>query len=388
VVAAKYAFSERWEDAHLLARASAPKATFDPTNAEEKKWWTKQLAGFAQALAALPIIDGTSQSLPAISSDGPCADFVIPRLRPDSTTDETTVERLWPLVGTCTELMPPRKELAVEWTEIAEGWHSLGLDISRITVSSLAEWVRDEAEKLDELHLEGDKTDWLAEFLDVVGECWSKRTGVELSVLTALMPDQNQYLRAPSALHRDVGISAPLKDICQAIGYDVRGKLLLNEIEETAARKNLSYLPAALKQAVPTSLSEGQVIDEAVKYLDEGLPEDEECDEESVDLQHGTALLLEYLWKSQGKNAAAVAKKVPLITSNRLAARWSHDRMMMAPVRSWHEVAQPFATAYPPQRVLADFFAGDSDEQLPDIVPALVEFGMAIADPITRPSIP
>jgi hypothetical protein len=94
-------------------------------------------------------------------------------------------------------------------------------------------------------------------------------------------------------------------------------------------------------------------------------------------------LLLHYLWTSQGKSAAAIAKKVPLITSNELAVRWSHDRMMMAPVCSWHEAARPFADAYPPQRVLADFFAGDADEELPDVVPALVEFGIAIADPIT-----
>lgn len=159
--------------------------------------------------------------------------------------------------------------------------------------------------------------------------------------------------------------------------------MLLSDIEELAAKKKLQYLPAALTQAFSTSLSEVQVIDEAVKHLDESLPEDEECDEESVSLQHGAVLLLDYLWKSQGKSAAATAKKVPLVTSNELSARWSHDRMMMAPVCNWHEAAQPFAVAYPPQRVLADFFAGDADEQLPDIVPALVEFGMTIADPIT-----
>jgi hypothetical protein len=382
VVAVKYAFSEGWEDAHLLACASTPKATFDPTNTEEKTWWTNQLANFAQAIAALPIVDCTSHSLPAISSV-PYADFVIPRLLPGSATDETTVERLWPLVSTCTELMPPRRELAFDWTEIAEGWHSLGLDISRITVSSLAEWVSLDAQDLDAIQVEGDKTEWLANFLDVVGECWGKRAGVELSVLTDLMPDQNRHLHPPSELHRDVGISAALKDICKAIGHDVRGKLLLRDVEEMANSKSLKYLPSLLKQAFPTVLSEAQVIDEAVNYLDEALPEDEECDAETVDLRHGTAQLLDYLWKSQGKNAAAVGKKVPLITSNELSVRWSHDRMMMAPVCSWHKAAQPFATAYPPQRVLADFFAGDGNKELPDIIPALVEFGMAIADPIT-----
>jgi hypothetical protein len=66
-----------------------------------------------------------------------------------------------------------------------------------------------------------------------------------------------------------------------------------------------------------------------------------------------------------------------------LQVRTGHDRMMMAPVCNWDEPAKPFAAAYPPQRVLADFFAVDSDEEPPDIVPALVEFGIAIADPAT-----
>jgi hypothetical protein len=382
VIAVKHAFSEAWTDAHLLARASAPATAFDPTNPDEKTWWTKQLAGFAQALAALPIVDCTFQSLPAISEDF-YADFVIPRLLPNSNTDETTVARLWPLVARCTELLPPREDVAVEWTEIAEGWHSLGLDISRITVSKLAEWVRGDTEELDELNLESDKTEWLAKFLDIVGECWSKRTGVELSVLEGLMPDQNRHLHPPSELHRDVGISAALKDICKNIGHDVRGKLLLGDIEEMATEKNLQFLPAVLKQAFPASLSEAQVVDEAVKHLDQGLPEDEDCDDETEDLRRGVVLLFDYLWQSQGKSAAAIAKKLPLVASNDTAVRWSHDRMMMAPVCSWHESAQPFADAYPPHRVLTDFFAGGDDEELPNIVTPLVEFGIAIADPIT-----
>ena len=36
VIAVKYAFSEGWNDAHLLARASMPTTAFDPTNAERK----------------------------------------------------------------------------------------------------------------------------------------------------------------------------------------------------------------------------------------------------------------------------------------------------------------------------------------------------------------
>lgn len=383
ILAVKYAFREKWTDAHLLVRASVPPTAFEPTNTDEKAWWTKQLTAFAKALAALPVVDCTQVFLPALRSEDVYADFVIPRLLPNSTTDETTVARLWPLVDCCTELVPPREDLAVDWTEIAEGWHSLGLDISLITVSTLAEWVRGEAEELDKLRLQDDETEWLAKFLDIVGECWNKRSGVEFSVLEDLMPDQNRYLRPPSELRRDAGISAVLKDICNDIGHDVRGKLLLSEIERMAAEESLLFLPVVLKQAFPLSLSEAQVVDEAVKHLDSSLPEGEDCNDEMVDLSHGVVLLLDYLWNSQGKNAAAVAKKLPLIAANGTAVRWSHDKMMMAPVCSWHVSARPFADAYPPHRVLADFFSGGGDEELPNIVTPLVELGIAIADPIT-----
>ena len=124
------------------------------------------------------------------------------------------------------------------------------------------------------------------------------------------------------------------------------------------------------------------MIDEALKHLDEGLPEDEGC-EESVILQHGTVLLLGYLWETQGKNAAAVAKKVPLHhvqwTCCEVEPR-SYDDGSSAQLAG---SGATICSCLPPQRVLAGIFAGDSDGKLPDIVPALVEFGMAIADPIT-----
>lgn len=380
--AVKYAFNEGWKRAHLLAYAAAPQSAFDTTNVEERDWWIEQLARFAKRLAVFPIVEGVSQRWPAMDPEGPCADFVVPRLLPDSLSDETTVDRLWPLVAATSNLLPPRQDLASDWTAIAEGWHSLRLDLARITVSDLAKAVRDEATTLTELQIEGDPAEWLAGFLDVVGECWSKRKGVEPSVLAELLPDQNHHLRSPSELYRDAGISPALKDICRALGHDIRGRLLLGDLEEIGARKELHHVGDALRQVVPASLAENQVIDDAVRHLDESLTEDEEYDEESRRKAHGTARLLDFIWSSQGKAAASVAKKVPLIASDGRAVRWSHDRMLMAPISRWHETARPFAAAYPPRRVLADFYAGNAGEGVADIVPALVEYGIAIADPI------
>src|SRR4029079_12752254 len=144
------------------------------------------------------------------------------------------------------------------------------------------------------------------------------------------MPDQNRHLHSPSELRRDGGISDALKDICHDIGQDVRGKLLLTDLEEVGAKKKLEHLAKALTQALPAILSEAHVIDDAIKHLAENLPEDEECDGDSVTFQHGTVHLLDNLWSSQGAAAAATARKVPLIAGNQYAVRWSHDRMMMA----------------------------------------------------------
>jgi len=124
VLAVKYAFAAKWENGHLLARASNPTTAFNPSDVGEKQWWTEQLSVFAQALARLPIVKCTAGDLPAVTDadEGQFADFIIPRLWPASTEDETTVERMWPVVAACTELDPPTEELASDWTEIAEGW--------------------------------------------------------------------------------------------------------------------------------------------------------------------------------------------------------------------------------------------------------------------------
>jgi hypothetical protein len=385
VIATEYASDENWLDAHVLACANVPLAAFDPTSTEERKWWTDILTGFAELLAELPIIQTSQFLLPAITADDSrYANFVVPRLLDNSAADETTVERLWPLIAACTELFPPREDLALDWTRIAEGWHSLGLNLSRITLEELVYWViADSAERPDELRVYDNPTEWLACFLDVVGECWSNRSGVELSILSELIPDQNKQLRAPAELYRDDGVSVQLKDICESIGQDIRGRLLLSDLERIAAERKLNYFPAAINKAIQKSLSEAEVIEEAIKYLCDALPDGDECDQASINLQHGIVRILNHLWKSQGANAASVARKLPLVTSDGCAVRWSRERTMMAPVSNWHPSARPFAAAYPPQRVLAQFFAGDPGRKLPNVVPALVEFGMAIADPIT-----
>ena len=382
VAAVQYAFANKWESAHLLAQTQAPTRGFDTANVAEKDWWHGQLKSFARRIAQLPIVDCSSRMLPAITEEGAYADFIVPRLLTESSDDETTVERMWPLVAATSELLPPKKELAVAWSEIANGWHSLGLPINRISVKELPKWAKGEADTLADLKVAGNPKQWIAHFLDVTGECWKNRSGVDPTVLHGMLPDQNQRLRSPSDLNRDNGIPDSLKDICADIGLDIRSQLLLGGFDEVAAEDELPHLPYVLEGALPNSTSEENVVQKAVESLTNSLPEDERCEDTPTKVQQGTARLLSYLWDAKQDQASLTARQIPLITHGQRAVRWSPTRMMMAPVRCWHQTAQPFAAAYPPDRILAEMYAGSSSDDLPDCVSALVTWGIAIADPI------
>ena len=381
-VAVKYAFANKWKDAHLLAKAHEPTRGFDTANVAEKEWWHGEFASFARRVAELPIVECSSRMLPAIAEDGPYADFIVPRLLTESSDNETTVERMWPLIEAATELLPPREELAVAWSDIANGWHSLGLPISRISVKDLPKWVRGESDKLEALKVDGDAKQWVTHFLDVTGECWKKRSGVDPTVLYGMLPDQNQRLRSPSDLNRESSIPDSLKDICADIGLDIRSQLLLGGFGGVAAQVGMPHLHYVLENALPNIMSEEDVIQKAVESLTNSLHEDERCEDTPTEVQQGTARLLSYLWEAKPDQARSTARQIPLITHGKRAVRWSRTRMMMAPIRRWHQAAQPFAIAYPPDRILAEMYAGSSSEDLPDCVTALVTWGIAIADPI------
>ena len=382
VLAVRYAIDQKWRDAHWLAFASPPTAGFDATNAEETAWWAERLAEFAQRLASIPIVECGSQFLPAVSDEGAYADFISPRLLDASGPNETTVERLWPLVEATDELLPPRSELAPDWTTIAEGWSSLGLEFQLICVAKLAEWVRGDAETLEQIKVQGDPKEWLAVFLDIVGECWSKRTGTDLSALDGMIPNQNLHLRSPSALKRDKGVPERLKDICTSMGYDIRDRLPLHGFEEIAHSRGLRHMTEALEVAIPTGITEDEVVSDAVKYMSDRLPEDKSCDDSTLDVRRATVRLLAHLWDASAQDAALVARQVPLVASSGRAVRWSDRRRFMGSVRAWPESARAFADAYPPNRVLDDLYAGSETEKIPNVAGALAEWGIAFTDPI------
>jgi hypothetical protein len=381
LVATSYACDQGWTNAHLLAQAAVPMSGFVAEDREELSWWVAQLRGFAESAAKLPLVRTTQGYVPAaISPNRPSADFIVPRLFDNSTTSETTVARMWHLLDGATELYPPIEELASDWSGIADGWYGLGLELNRITVQVLTTHVRQGASKIGDLRLRGRPYEWLSNCIDVVGECWESRSGIDLSVLKGLLPDQYGSLNAPERLRRDANIPEELKSICDSVEFDLRATLLSNELTLAIANLSLRYAPAALVEAVPETLDADDAINQLIEYLRSKLPAGMEASDANESAQGGTVLLLDYLWMTCGTGAAQVAQRVPLMAANGKCVYWSSDRVMMAPVTAWNEVAREFRDAYPLARVLSGIYGATNSS----VVSALDAWGIAHPDPIIK----
>jgi hypothetical protein len=388
VAATRYTFAEGFISAHLLAEVDSVDSAFNPADPDEISWWSQALGKFAEAIGGFPIVQTTSEVLPALPSDEAYADFISPYLLAGSAGGhETSVDRLWPLLEQTTDLRPPTSELASDWTEIADGWARLEVHPNRITVESLAGWVRGtesadtEAAEISELRVTGDKIDWLARYIDVIGECWQNRGGIDASILRKMLPNQHGILCSPEKLRRDEHVSEGLKEICSAVGLDVRSGLLSKELTDCIVTNALQYARPALEKAITGAANSDDIERELLEYLMKLLPEDSTCSEENSALWHGTASFFEYLWVSHGLSAATLAHKVPLAAKSKKVAYWSSERMMMAPVSTWGETAQAFSDAYPADRILDDSYANKT------VVEALTRWGIAYADPIILASV-
>jgi hypothetical protein len=200
LISLQLAVDEGWQDCHLLAYASRVSSSFGD-NEEEVDWWNSSLARLANAFAALPIIETDKGGGAALRSHvGWFVDFPLPRLLTDSSRDETTLERIWPLVNDADNLFPPTRELAEDWCAIAEGWRNLGVDVNRVAVCRLAEYVTKDTMKVEDLQLRVAPLEWLARFVDLVGECWKARDGVDVHVLDGVLPNQIGALCSPEDL--------------------------------------------------------------------------------------------------------------------------------------------------------------------------------------------
>jgi hypothetical protein len=385
-IALKLSCKEKWGSRHWLAKSALTNNGFDSENSAEKNWWKGTLEEFARDAASLPIVETKKGCISAVAGSGDrIADFIVPRLLPTSTSNETTIARLWPLIESTRECDPPLESLAEDWSLLAEGWSSLGLQLNRISVKDLGVAARQKAKRIDQLQVDLSPVEWLARYIDIVGECWKQRDGVDLSVLQGLLPNQNGALCSPEDLKRDAGVSKELKDISFKVGLDIRAYLLSAELYQVPNFREFLNLSIALNNAVPQQITEEAALEEVMAHTGKQLPVDSKFTEKQKNVLEGSVKLLDHVFQTKGESGNTYAKRFPFLTEDLSISHWSKDRMLMSPKSKWHPDARPFAMAYPEGRMLVEVYGGN--ESNPDVIPALIIWGICYGDPLVRHAI-
>lgn len=378
-----------WDGTHLLSGLAEPKLS--PFIAEEKmEWWRSELSQVAHRLAEMPLVQTSSGMGPAVNSDGWYADFVAP-LFSSSIPRAVPYERLWGLINSTDHFIPPDLKISSEWTNIAEGWSRLGVNVPLVTLEGLALEVRESENgepirSIEQLPVLTDKREWLARFFDLVGECLTDLEAIDVGVVEGLLPDQHGKMRSPRELRQDTGIPETLKDIAERIGADVRSLLVDKELVTVAQGLGLAHTEAALNKLVSKALTEDEVVERCLKRLDEKLVNGKRLRDEEDALLKGSVQLLAHIWNYKGEPGRVTAKRCPLVTSDNTILRYTESQPIMSPVARWPEKAQPFHEAYPEQRILAPIYAGDTSEGIPDVVDSLIRWGIAYGDLLTESS--
>lgn len=385
--AVKFAVSNQWKGIHKLCRVAPPTSSFEPENREEQKWWKEELRRFALTLSKQAVVETESSSgfIPADTDADPHAHFPIPCLLSSAESDEFTVDEMWPVVQGVSHLWPPKRELANEWHSIASGWHKLGVPICRVALEEVAETARDGISQLSELRImEGESpTKWLVEFLKLVGVSWNAREGIDDSVLHGMLPDQSGFLRSPSELGRGNAISKSLQNLCNAVGWDIHSEMLSADLLEEVSRGNHESAMLVLEKVTSGELSEAGVLVRAIERLRKSLPDDKEWPTDKVELKAATVAVIAYLRTNKVLNSAELARQIPFLTRKGSVGRWATTRKFIAPVVSWPKGAQPFCDCYPPDRVLADIYAGEIDDTGEHLgVDSLVLWEIAFREPL------
>lgn len=369
----RMAYEEGWDERHWLARAAPSPSSFgDKEDEQETGWLTNEMRLLAEELARMKLVSTRKGFGPAVEGTDNewFADFV------DAKIDGTSMTRLWPLVDDAENLYPPVETLAESWGMIASGWHNLDVPVNQIGLATLAKYVRDDAERIEDLQVRCDKREWIARFLDVVGEC-SVGRGINTELLEKLLPNQRGALVPLKSLKRDGGIPESLKEIADSIECGVRSRLVDVAILDLARERSLGHVEGVLTSAVPVVMTEDDVLEDCVRQLEKRFPKSDRLSDSNRAIVLASIKLLEYL-ALKGSAAVALASRVPLLARDGTFARTTAQRKMIAPVESWDERARSFHAAYPPERVLAQEYVGTN------VVAALIAWGVAFPEPLIK----
>lgn len=375
----QYAVELGWRNAHKLAQLAVPEQTISgESNSNEEEWWRDTITSTAEEVAARPIVETEIGRLPSLhGQDGEAVSFLIPSLDND-TDDCIDYDTIHDLASAVTTLHIPKRDVALDWKNIAQQWADMSVSIERLGLEELANLVKEGCEAVNVLPLDRDPFQWLADFFILTAEL-----GEEYNVnniVDGLIPDQHSKLRHSSGIYIDGGVSEEIKDISYSISIDLRSKLFHNTMVKALKQLGNESAYEFTYELLNGDYSESKATDNILEKLDCILPDDRKFEAESDLLAlHSSARLAVYLGE---KEDGQYLKRCPLLTAADTAVRLTGNKQILAPVSHWPESARPYADLYTKNRVLSDRYC--SDKKLNPAIDLLVSAGLVIPAPLFR----
>lgn len=378
----QYAVESDWLGAHNLAYLSPPDRPLSGENESgELAWWHDVVLRVAKETAAMSIVQTESGLLPAAhNQDGLAASFLVPAIDANA-TECVDYDIAYEIANAITDLNLPSKEVAQSWGEVARQWADIGVSVERLGLKELTDWLKERADSIDKLPVQGDRFAWLARLFLLAAEMNDLNVR---DMVNGLLPDQygNFHSTKSDYLYSDAGIPPKVKDIADAVGEDLREQLLHNEM--ASALKDPGYEAAndLIKELLDSfdgdAYTEDQAINVLLDTLEKKFPDNSQFEEDTgFDALCASARLISHLAESDD---APRIRRCPLLTAAGTVTYLSGNQQILAPKQHWPESAQPYAGLYTERRLLSDRYC--DDDYLAQALDDLIPMRLVIAAPL------
>ena len=364
-------------DAHNLALLAVPDSPLSgETESGELAWWEATVLRVAEETAAMSIVQTESGLLPVLhDQSGPAVSFFVPAINADA-TQSVDYDTAYEIANAITDLNLPSKEVAQSWGEIARRWADIGVSVERLGLDELTVWLKERADSIDELPVQGRPFSWLARLFLLAADMNDQNVR---DMVDGLLPDQyGKFHGKGDILYTDPGIPTEIKDIAASIGEDLRERLLHNAMADALAKPGYETANDLVWQLHNGDYTETDAIDEILDTLEERLPDNSQFDEaDGFDTLLASARLVSHL--AENSDASRI-RRSPLLSAEGKIVYLSGNQQILSPKQHWPESAQPYADLYAESRLLSDRYC--DDDVLAQALDELITMRLAIAAPL------
>ena len=378
----QHAVESGWRDAHKLASLAAPTRTLSgEADSGELQWWESTVMQAATRTASRPLVQtpiGLLSALP--DKEQQFVTFPVPAIDSDA-SESIDYDTFHEVVGYVTELNLPSKEFAETWGDIARQWQQTGVDVHRLGLSELTDWLKERSNEVGDLPIDGDSYSWLAKLFLLAADTRDQNVR---DMVNGLLPNQHGTLRDTNTnpLYGDGGISAEVKDIASALGEDLRSQLLHDAMAKALMAPGYEMANQLARDLLDEidggEYTESRATDLALDQLASVLPNDSQFDGgEKLPALAASARMVVHLESSED---VLRLRRCPLLTAAGRVSHLSGSQQILAPVLFWPETARPYADLYASRRLLSDHYC--DDDELSKALDALIAVGLVISAPL------